>query len=483
MRKLAFALAAILALGMTACDTSAPVASDTTAANADTTTAAETESAYDYPTLDWGGDDFTILNSDTSHWGFYSYIDFEEQTGESLDDAVYSRNRDMEERYNFKLEIVTEDVDKNYELYKTAILAGDDVYDVAYIRCDRLSAFILDGYLCNLLDYDTFRLEEPWWDQLVMDKALIGDMDALYFAANDVSLSGLDGTLCTYFNEDMLADLQLDTPYQLVRDGKWTIDKLGEYAAAGANLNGDDSFAWNVSGKSIYGLTSFEDCVNGFLTGAGRSYIEIEDGQPSLVKDNEKFFNLFEKIYAITGTAGDFIYKNGSGNEHYEMIFKNGRALFTVAEIKASSKYRDMEATFGIVPIPKYDETQKEYYSHRTHVCPTISMPVTNKKPSETGIIMDALAYETYEDILPIYYDVKVAQKGLRNDESIEMLQIIRAGRSFDIGEGYAWTESLSAEVNRLYANTLQPTIVSTLDSYRSAIEADIKKTMEYMSK
>ncbi|MBO5218143.1 MAG: hypothetical protein J6C52_01855 [Clostridia bacterium] len=479
--KLCFLLA-LLMLGATACGEAAPSGSDTTAASGDTTAVPEA-AGYDYPTLDWGGDDFTILNSDTTRWGFYAYIDFEDQTGEMLDDAVYNRNRGLEERYNFKLEVVTEDVDKNHELYKTAILAGDDVYDVAYIRCDRLSPFILDGYLINLLDVDSFRLEEPWWDQLVMEKALIGDMDALYFAANDVSLTGLDGTLCTYFNEDMLADLQLDTPYQLVRDGKWTIDKLGEYAAAGANLNGDDSFAWNVSGKSIYGLASYEDCINGFITGAGLSYIEIEDGQPSLVKDNEKFFNLFEKIYAITGTAGDFIYKNGAGNEHYEMIFKNGRALFAIAEIKASSKYRDMDTTFGIVPIPKYDENQKEYFSHRTHVCPTVSMPVTNKKSTETGIILDAMAYESYENILPIYYDVKVAQKGLRNEESIEMLQIIRAGRSFDIGEGYAWTENLSAEVNKLYANTLQPTIVSTLDSYRSSIEAEIKKTMEYMQK
>ena len=144
---------------------------------------------------------------------------------------------------------------------------------------------------------------------------------------------------------------------------------------------------------------------------------------------------------------------NGSGNSHYEMIFKNGRSLFTIAEIKASSKYRDMEDTFGIVPIPKYDEEQEQYYSHRTHICLVMSVPVTNQRPEDTGKIMDTFSYLSYTDILPIFYNEKVAQKGLRNEESIEMLGIIAETRSFDIGEAYAWTEELSGAVNTSVVN------------------------------
>ena len=58
------------------------------AENVPDTSASVTESDtigadYIYPELDCGGDTFTILNSDTSHWGFYSYMDFEEQSGSS----------------------------------------------------------------------------------------------------------------------------------------------------------------------------------------------------------------------------------------------------------------------------------------------------------------------------------------------------------------------------------------------------------------
>ena len=71
----------------------------------------------------------------------------------------------------------------------------------------------------------------------------------------------------------MLADLGLETPYDLVRDGAWTIDKLHEYATAGANLNGDSSFAWDENGSAIYGLASYEDSLNAFITGGGESYV------------------------------------------------------------------------------------------------------------------------------------------------------------------------------------------------------------------
>ncbi|MBP3918606.1 MAG: hypothetical protein J6I50_05485 [Clostridia bacterium] len=444
-------------------------------------TSAETEFVYQYPELDCGGEDFTVLNASTT-WGFYHYMDFETPTGEILDDAVFERNRKIEEKFNLTLKVVEEDIDKNYDKYRASILAQDDVYDVAYIRCDRLAPFMAEGYLYNLLDYPEFQLDQPWWDQVIMEKSLVGNQKKLYFAGNDFSLIGFEGTLCCYFNEQMLANLDLETPYTLVRNGTWTIDRLGEYAAAGANLNGDSSFAWNENGNAIYGLASYEDSLNAFITGGGENYVTIDDnGQPHLLQNLERFYNIVDKAYQIYSKEGDFIFMNGSGNSHYEMIFRNGRALFAIAEIKASSKYRDMEDTFGIVPMPKYDEAQESYYSHRTHVCLTMSVPVTNPDPARTGMIMDAFAYLSNTDILPVFYNVKVAQKGLRNEDSIEMLGIISQTRSFDIGEGYAWTEDLSAKMNTAVVNQKNNNIVSIVDSFRPSIEASFKKTLEFM--
>ena len=484
-KKRITALLLFMLMAATSCGGNGSGGNDDTTAGADTSAGDQSEETtaaeYQYADIDCGGDNFTVLNASTT-WGFYSYMDFETQTGESLDDAVYERNRFVEDKYNMKLEIIEDDIDKNYEKYRSAILAGDDTYDAAYIRCDRIASFIADGYLTNLLDNTGIQLDKPWWDQTVTEKSLIGDKSKLYFASNDFSLVGFDGTLCCYFNENMLADLGLDKPYDLVREGKWTIDRLKEYTTAAANLNGDTSFKWNESGNAVYGLVSYEDCVNGFITGSGENYVTVDsDGQPKLLANAEHFYNVIDKAFSIIGTDGEFLFQNGSGNSHYEMIFKNNRALFTIAEIKASSKYRDMTETFGIVPIPKYDEAQDRYYSHRTHVCLTMSIPVTNTDPDRTGAILDTFAYLSNRDILPIYYNVKVAQKGLRNEDSIEMLGIISESRGFDIGEGYGWTEDLSAKVNTMLVSTKKNNVVSLVDSNRSKIEESINKTLELM--
>ncbi len=480
------ATALLLAL-LSACGGDTPT-TPTETASAGTDTAAVTETAegdvpaYDYPELDMGGDTFTILNADMTHWTFYSYIDFEEQSGEVLDDAVFLRNRNMEERYNFTLDGIEGSIDTNFNDYRVAITAGDDTYDVCFARYDRFASFVTDGMIYNLLDYPEFRLDQPWWDYLVNEKSRLGAGDAQYFAASDITLSGLEGTVCVFFNETMMNNLDIARPYRLVRDGTWTMDAMFELCKKGVNLNGDQNFTWQTNGNAVYGIVTFEDAINAFLTGTGMTYVEVKDGTPALVSDNERFYDMFSKLHDFTSTPGNFLYLNGADNDHYEMAFKHGRTLFTVAEIKACSKYRDMDETFGIVPMPKYDETQSQYYSHRTHVCPTMTVPVTNLEPAKAGIILDALAYESYRDILPIYYDIRLSQKGLRNEESIEMLSIIRNTRSFDIGEGYGWTEDLAAAINTMYATTTQNNIASKLDSMRRGIEKKIQKTMEYIN-
>ena len=81
-RIVSLALLMLIVLSQAACGDSADgdvtTSSDTSSEVSDGTTAPE----YEFADLDWGGDTFTVLNASTT-WGFYQYMDFEEQTGES----------------------------------------------------------------------------------------------------------------------------------------------------------------------------------------------------------------------------------------------------------------------------------------------------------------------------------------------------------------------------------------------------------------
>ncbi|MGN1127829.1 MAG: hypothetical protein ACI4T6_02610, partial [Candidatus Flemingiibacterium sp.] len=169
--------------GSTAVQTDDSKAADSTEAPQ---TSPETEYQYEYPQLNCGGEDFTILNTSTT-WGFYTYLDFDELTGETLDDAIFNRNRFVEDKFNVNLSIEEVDTDSMYNHYRSSIMSGDDVYDVAFCRANKMSGLILESCLLDLNEISSLRFDNPWWNTDVMEASVIGDYDQLFIASSDIS--------------------------------------------------------------------------------------------------------------------------------------------------------------------------------------------------------------------------------------------------------------------------------------------------------
>ena len=112
-----------------------------------------------------------------------------------------------------------------------------------------------------------------------------------------------------------------------------------------------------------------------------------------------------------------------------------------------------MKSNFGLVPMPKYDEEQENYITYSNPISCFLTIPVTNPDMKRTGIIIDALTYDSYKNCLPIYYDITVSQKGLRNDDSIEMLEIVRDTRSTQVSNLYGITTKLNDKLQNVVLN------------------------------
>lgn len=483
-RKISFLLALLCVLSAVSCGSATNDGAVTTAGSTDdTTTAAETEPAYEWPDVDLGGKKFSILNSSTT-WGFYTTLDLEAETGDVLDDAVYRRNTLLEDKLNFEFEVTEIDIeDGTVDKMKSAILSGEDLYQCGFLRGESLSPLISEGMFVNLNTMSGLNLDEPYWDQQIRDAASIGENKALYIAGTDFSLMGFGGTICTYFNKDMLEKLGGESPYQLVRDGKWTLDRMKEYAALGANLNGDTSFDFSADGNATYGIATWYSGATAMLLGSGEEYIKRGDNnRPHLAIENDHFYNVCEKIAGITSVKGEFIEINDSSkNKHYELAFADSRCLMTIAEIKASNKFRDMKDSFGILPMPKYDENQENYVCYRAPATTYLCVPVTNTTLDETAAVLDAASYLSYTDVLPVYYNVTIAQKGLRDDESIEMLEIIQSSRYFDIGRVFGWTSTLYDAIEKDLLKG-ESDVASTIAKQKSKVETNIDKTWEKLA-
>ena len=166
----------------------------------------------------------------------------------------------------------------------------------------------------------------------------------------------------------------------------------------------------------------------------------------------------------------------------YVHVFTVGRAMFMTGEIKAAQLMRDMEDTFGIVPFPKYDEAQENYSTNLVDCVFCLTIPTTNTKLEQTAVITEVIAHDSHEKVIPLYYDTIVEHKGLRNEDSIEMLDIMRQTRDVDISIMFNWYDTtMRGNINtKLFNGDNQ--VASTVASNKKGIETNITKFVEYLN-
>ena len=158
------------------CGDSADNSNETTAATSggDVTTAAPGPQ-LDLPEVNYEGKEFTILS--TVH-AEYEYV-ADEITGDVVSDAVYSRNRNVEELLGISFNIISEpglwdDRDNFNQLITSSVMAGDGAYDLINGVTVCVLPITSDGLFVNSLDLDYINFDNPWWIQGMEDDLAIG---------------------------------------------------------------------------------------------------------------------------------------------------------------------------------------------------------------------------------------------------------------------------------------------------------------------
>ena len=78
----------------------------------------------------------------------------------------------------------------------------------------------------NLLDpeIEYLNFDNPWWPESLIETVTIDDK--LYFASGDISTNLIYMMHGMFFNKDMMDRFSMEYPYELVLEGKWTLDKM-----------------------------------------------------------------------------------------------------------------------------------------------------------------------------------------------------------------------------------------------------------------
>ena len=435
--------------------------------------------APELPEMDLGARDFVFLTN--SHpFPIWDQRDIyaETENGDRINDAVYRRNSIIEAQFNCKIREMKLDAQPVIAQVKKFALSGDDFADAVNPKLMFMDQLIESSALFEFGQLPHNDLSKPWWDpNCVRDLSVSGK---IFGVASDITLIDKGATNAMVFKKQLHQDCNIENLYQLVAEGKWTLDKLFELSrAVSKDLDGNGI----RDDKDAYGLLYQRDSVASFMAGAGGFIAsKNESDLPVMTLNDDRTLGILDKIFDMLynpeycfhvmkffdGTSVNF-------TDGMTAMFQNNQALFMWIRIADAENLRAMPADFGILPLPKYDDRQPGYMapvSSRTAI--GTSVPISAKSAEESSAVLEAMAYHSRAILQPEYYDVLLASKVARDDESGEMLDIIYANRVYDIGDAFdfggIYTDLIygSMDYNR--------NIASMYEKKESAASRDIEK-------
>jgi hypothetical protein len=176
--------------------------------------------------------------------------------------------------------------------------------------------------------------------------------------------------------------------------------------------------------------------INALVTSFGIPYTAMDaEGYPTLSFMGERTVTAFDTVKAA---LGDKATVHSYSGETLEIIsgmsdmFSANRALFMSQTINCASVMRAMDADFGILPSPKLDEEQERYYTQVLENASVIGIPSVVSDVGMSATILEALGAASSEIVTPAYYDTALRTKFTRDEESAEMLDLIRESIVYD---------------------------------------------------
>jgi len=307
-------------------------------------------------------------------------------------------------------------------------------------------ALVQRGQIYNLYEVMYLDFDKPWWDKTANDSMTVGKK--LYGAAGNITTMTNDATWTVVFNKDLNRDHGLEDPYQLVRDGKWTLDVLhANSKIVTKDLDGDGIF----TGEDQWGAVLQHECAYSLFAASGQKIIEKDnDDMPELALNNNRSVAALTKVIDFMSDDTAQIKADSAENmrrytnvwdEITTRVFAESRALYLVTNFDMVKTLRAMDADFGILPLPKYDESQPQYYNTMQYNNATVMcVPMTAKDTERTGAILEAWAAESVNTLTKAYYEITLKGKHAIDEESSEMLDLIFSTRVIDMGMFFNWS-------------------------------------------
>ncbi len=400
--------------GQTASETETSGTAETTPVD---TVATETELQDNLPAMDMEGYTYRAWISGNEERKGQAYT--EELNGEIINDAIYNKIITVEERFNCDVvDDESADPGDSIAAAKNSIMAGDDAFDLMQGHDISMASAALEKLFHNLYEMPHFDMSKPWWPSETVESMTVADQ--MYMMINNISCHSLAATRILFFNKDLMTDLGMEYPYDMVREGTWTMDamlKMVEQGYVDVNGNGmadiDDQLGY-ISDNHFYAV------MEPFQL---EPYKKDENGNLYYDLDVDRMMTLTEKFYNLLFGTGGLMNENTDNIN--DIIFTEGRALFRYCGFSnAITQFSHGDVVYGALPMPKLDENQEQYNGGATDR--PFAIPITvSENLEKVAIITEALNIEGYKQVFPAYYETAMKSRYADGNDDAEMIELI----------------------------------------------------------
>ena len=392
--------------------------------------------------LSYGGETITVISRDYEGWT-RGEISVSALNSDPVNDSIFERNKAVEQRLNIKINSILDDsADASVVVNKvaTAVRAGTQEYDLAASACYTTLPETLNGTFVNLRNTRYLDFNQSWWTPGFNE--VVEYDDAQYVATGDALISTYRFAFVTVFNQNLFMDAGQPYLYKYVEDGTWTLDKQISLVPV---FHRDDGNGIQDDQGDVYGFASGGMAsIDAYWSSCQLDIIRKDaDGLYEVVLDMDRLHGAAEKILALfhgTDGASRIFTPHGMGAEHDDIreLFAAGysaMATLRIIELERSSM-RNMAQKFGVVPMPKYDEIQKDYRTLLQDQLTVFTIPttVTGARLDQVSAVLEALASASYRIVKPAYYETTLRTKIAQDPQSSEMMERVIDGIYIDAG-------------------------------------------------
>ncbi|MBQ8849801.1 MAG: extracellular solute-binding protein [Clostridia bacterium] len=305
--------------------------------------------------------------------------------------------------------------------FVTEVKSGAGDYDLIQTYSLYPAVLAQQGLLVNINNLKYPNLEMPWWPDAISEWE---QYDGLYFVANNSSALAIRSMFVMFSYTEMIVGSGLKDPVELVLEGKWTVEKMMEYAK---NFHGDaiakpgEVYGFVVDDHSrtdaLYYGAGFHQTLNNDkgvaeMTWNDASYrTRVIDYLDPLIT----FFKL-EEVEIADNTAS---------------LMYNKKTALMLASMGNVDGLTDN--SYAPIPIPKIDE-EGEYCTMQNNGYDMWCIPKTTDNAELSGVVLEAIASSEYRNVAPFYYDTVLKDRYSQDANGVKVFEILRDAVVYDFG-------------------------------------------------